>query len=77
MVREENTAWMDCGTVDSLNEAANFVRDVEKNIKFKIGCVEQIAFDAGWLTINQYLNLAYSLGVNEYTEYLIKEINSK
>jgi glucose-1-phosphate thymidylyltransferase len=68
---EENTAWMDCGTVDSLNEAANFVKDVEKNLNFKIGCVEQIAFDAGWLTIEQYLNLAHSLGVNEYTEYLL------
>ena len=69
---EENTAWMDCGTVDSLNEAANFVRDVEKNLNFKIGCVEQIALDAGWLTIDQYMNLAHSLGVNEYTDYLLK-----
>ena len=70
---EENTAWMDCGTVDSLNEAANFVRDVEKKLNFKIGCVEQIALDAGWVTIDQYMNLAHSLGVNEYTEYLIKK----
>lgn len=70
---EENTAWMDCGTVDSLNEAANFVKDVEKNLNFKIGCVEQIALDAGWLTIDQYLNLAHSLGVNEYTEYLLQK----
>lgn len=70
---EENTAWMDCGTVDSLNEAANFVKDVEKNLNFKIGCVEQIALDAGWLTIDQYINLAHSLGVNEYTEYLLQK----
>ena len=69
---EENTAWMDCGTVDSLNEAANFVKDVEKNLNFKIGCVEQIALNAGWLTIDQYMNLAHSLGVNEYTDYLLK-----
>ena len=71
---EKSTAWMDCGTVDSLNEAANYVKEIEKEINFKIGCIEQIAFDAGWLSVDQYLKLIESLGTNEYTKYLLSQL---
>ena len=71
---EENTAWMDCGTVDSLNEAANYVKDIEKKINFKIGCIEQIALDSGWLSVDQYLELIKKLGKNEYTQYLLTKV---
>ena len=71
---EKSTAWMDCGTVDSLNEAANYVKEIEKEINFKIGCIEQIAFDAGWLSVDQYLKLIKSLGTNEYTKYLLSQL---
>lgn len=71
---EENTAWMDCGTVDTLNEAANYVKDIEKKINFKIGCIEQIALDSGWLSVDQYLELIKKLGKNEYTQYLLTKV---
>mgnify|MGYP003840861739 CR=1 FL=1 len=71
---EENTAWMDCGTVDSLNEAANYIKEIEKKMNFKIGCVEQIALDSGWLSVDQYLELVKTLGKNEYTRYLLNKI---
>jgi len=71
---EENTAWMDCGTVDSLNEAANYVKDIEKKVNFKIGCIEQIALDSGWLSVDQYLELIKKLGKNEYTQYLLTKV---
>ncbi len=71
---EENTAWMDCGTVDSLNEAANYIKEIEKKINFKIGCVEQIALDSGWLSVDQYLELVKTLGKNEYTRYLLNKV---
>jgi glucose-1-phosphate thymidylyltransferase len=71
---EENTAWMDCGTVDSLNEAANYVKDIEKKTYFKIGCIEQIALDSGWLSVDQYLELIKTLGKNEYTQYLLTKV---
>ena len=74
---EKSTAWMDCGTVDSLNEAANYVKEIEKEINFKIGCIEQIAFDAGWLSVDQYLKLIESLGTNEYTKYLLSKLTVK
>ena len=67
---EDNTAWMDCGTVDSLNDAANFVKSVEQDIDFKIGCIEEIAFRKGWIDKIQLKQIIESLGKNEYANYL-------
>ena len=67
---EPNTEWMDCGTVDSLNEAANFVQSIEKQINYKIGCIEEIAYRQGWIDKNQLSFLAKALGSNEYAKYL-------
>jgi glucose-1-phosphate thymidylyltransferase len=69
---EEGTAWMDCGTVDSMNEAANYIKSVEQSIKYKIGCVEEIAFRFGWIDVNQLVELAKALGKNEYAKYLFE-----
>lgn len=68
---ESNTAWMDCGTVDSLNEAANFVKSVEQEINFKIGCIEEIAFRQGWIDQVGIKSIAEKLGKNEYANYLL------
>ena len=65
-----NTAWMDCGTVDSLNEAANFVRSTELSISFKIGCIEEVAFRKGWISSIEMKSLIDKLGKNEYSQYL-------
>ena len=66
----ESTAWMDCGTVDSMNEAANYVRSIEESISFKIGCIEEIAYRQGWIDKTQLSALAKALGSNEYAKYL-------
>lgn len=66
----ENTAWMDCGTVDSMNDAANYVRSVEESINFKIGCIEEIAYRQNWIDKLQFSNLVNQLGKNEYAKYL-------
>jgi glucose-1-phosphate thymidylyltransferase len=73
-----NTAWMDCGTVDSMNEAANYVKSIEADINYKIGCIEEVAFRQGWIDINQLGVIAESLGNNEYAKYLaaVKETNA-
>ena len=70
-VLESNTAWMDCGTVDSLNEAANFVKSVEQEINFKIGCIEEVAFRQGWIDRVGLKSNAELLGKNEYANYLL------
>jgi glucose-1-phosphate thymidylyltransferase len=66
----EGTTWMDCGTIDSLNYAANYVKSIEEKIDFKIGCIEEVAFLQGWIDIDQLLVVAKSLGKNEYASYL-------
>lgn len=68
---EVDTVWMDCGTVDSLNAAANYVKSVEQKIHFKIGCIEEVAFRKGWIDRVQLKSLAEALGNNEYANYLI------
>ena len=68
---ESNTAWMDCGTVDSLNEAANFVKSVEQEINFKIGCIEEIAYRQGWIDRVGLKRIGELLGKNEYANYLL------
>jgi glucose-1-phosphate thymidylyltransferase len=73
---QENTSWMDCGTVDSMNDAANYVRSIEMNINFKIGCIEEIAFRQNWISIEELKSLSKSLGNNEYASYLNKVVQS-
>jgi glucose-1-phosphate thymidylyltransferase len=67
---EKGTAWMDCGTVDSMNEAANYIKSVEQDLNYKIGCLEEVAFKFGWINKSQLADLARSLGNNEYARYL-------
>ena len=69
---QENTAWMDCGTVDSMNEAANYVRSIEMSIDFKIGCIEEIAYRQNWIDQEQLKKIIESLGKNEYANYLTR-----
>jgi glucose-1-phosphate thymidylyltransferase len=67
---DENTAWMDCGTVDSLNDAANYIKSIEEELNFKIGCIEEIAYRQAWISKEQLAHLANNLGKNEYANYL-------
>ena len=63
-------AWLDTGTPDSLIEAAEFVRTLEKRQGFKIACPEEIAFDRGFIDSNQLGALAASFGKSDYGMYL-------
>jgi glucose-1-phosphate thymidylyltransferase len=63
-------AWLDTGTPDSLIEAADFVRTLEKRQGFKIACPEEIAFDRGFIDARQLEVLAASLGSSAYGQYL-------
>jgi glucose-1-phosphate thymidylyltransferase len=63
-------AWLDTGTPDSLIEAADFVRTLEKRQGFKIACPEEIAFDRGFIDAGQLEALASSFGSSNYGQYL-------
>ncbi|KRB81290.1 glucose-1-phosphate thymidylyltransferase [Sphingomonas sp. Root710] len=63
-------AWLDTGTPDSLIEAAEFVRTLEKRQGFKIACPEEIAYDQGFIDAAQVERLADALGKSAYGVYL-------
>ena len=63
-------AWLDTGTPDSLLEAAEFVRTLEKRQGFKIACPEEIAFRMGFIDEAQLGRLVSSMGRSDYCDYL-------
>jgi glucose-1-phosphate thymidylyltransferase len=63
-------AWLDTGTPDSLLEAAEFVRTLEKRQGFKIACPEEVAFQKGFIDAAKLEELAKSLGKSSYGQYL-------
>jgi len=63
-------AWLDTGTHDSLTEAGHFVQTVEKRQGYKIACLEEIAYNNGWIDKEQVLSIAEGLSKNEYGTYL-------
>ncbi len=65
-------AWLDTGTPDSLLEAAEFVRVLEKRQGFKISCPEEIAWRKGFITDSEFATLSGKLGKSEYGQYLRK-----
>lgn len=67
-------AWLDTGTHESLLEAASFVETIEKRQGYKIACLEEIAFNQGWLDKKDIVKLATPLLKNGYGEYLIELI---
>lgn len=70
-------AWFDTGTVDSLNETAEFVKAVETRTGILIAVLEEIAFNNGWITKEQLLESAIAYGKAPYGQYLKKVAEGK
>ena len=69
-VMSRGTAWLDTGTFDSLHEASEFVKVLEKRQGFKISCIEEIAWKKGFINDDQLLESADKYGKSGYGEYL-------
>lgn len=69
-VMSRGTAWLDTGTFDSLHEASEFVKVLEKRQGFKISCIEEIAFKKGFINEEQLLQAAEKYGKSGYGSYL-------
>lgn len=75
-VLNRGTAWLDTGTFDSLSDASEFVRVIEKRQGMKIGCIEEIAYRMGFINKQRLLELADELIKSGYGQY-IKDIANK
>jgi glucose-1-phosphate thymidylyltransferase len=64
-------AWLDTGTHESLLQAGNFVETIEARQGLKVACLEEIAFNKGWITAEQVATLAKPLEKNQYGKYLL------
>jgi glucose-1-phosphate thymidylyltransferase len=64
-------AWLDTGTHESLLQAGNFVETIEARQGLKVACLEEIAFNKGWITAEQVATLAKPLEKNQYGQYLL------
>ena len=69
-VLDRGTAWLDTGTFESMMQATEFVRVIEARQGYKIGCVEEIAWRAGWIGDDQLAASAASLTKSGYGSYL-------
>ena len=68
------TAWLDTGTFDSLAEATDFIRTVEKRQGLSIGCPEEVAWRLGFLTDDELRDRAAELSKSGYGAYLLKAL---
>ena len=65
-------AWLDTGTHDSLAEASIYIETVEKRQGLKVACLEEIAFQKGWISAARLRDLAAPMAKNQYGQYLIR-----
>jgi len=67
-------AWLDTGTHESLLEASTFIETIEKRQGLKVACIEEIAFEEGYISKEQLIQLAQPLSKNQYGQYLIRRV---
>jgi len=67
-------AWLDTGTHESLLEASTFIEIIERRQGLKVACIEEIAFDQGYINKDQLITIARQFSNNQYGRYLLKKL---
>ena len=67
-------AWLDTGTHESLLEASTFIETIERRQGLKVACIEEIAFEKGYISREQLIKLAEPLVNNQYGKYILKRV---
>jgi len=70
-------AWLDTGTHESMLEASNFIHTIEKRQGLKVACLEEIAYERGYISKDELIELAQPLLKNEYGQYLLRRAENK
>ena len=65
-------AWLDTGTHESLLEASTFIETIERRQGLKVACIEEIAFEQGYISKEKLIELAQPLSKNQYGQYLLR-----
>jgi len=68
-------AWLDMGTHEDLLEASTFIETIERRQGLKVACIEEIAFDKGYISKEKLLTLANTMSNNQYGQYLLSHID--
>lgn len=71
------SAWLDTGTFESMNDASEYIRVIEKRTGFKIGCIEEIAWREGFISKSKLRKLAEPLNKSGYGQYLTKIVEEQ
>jgi len=74
-VLDRGTAWLDTGTFASLQQAGQFVEAIEERQGLKVGCIEEIAYEQGFIDAAQLEQIAQPLVKSGYGKYLLKLLN--
>jgi len=76
-IMDRGTAWLDTGTFDSLSDASEFVRVIEKRQGNKIGCIEEVAYRMGFISKEKLAEIAGPLKKSGYGNYLLGLVEKK
>jgi len=76
-IMQRGMAWLDTGTFESLNDASEFVRVIEKRQSLKVGCIEEVAFRKGFISAEQLKRLADPLRKSGYGKYLLQLLETE
>lgn len=76
-VLDRGTAWLDTGTFESMMQAGEYVRVIEERQGFKIGCIEEISWRAGWISDSELADIAAPLQKSGYGSYLTRLLSER